>query len=81
MPKVHVIPVDFHHSEGLTIVTFDGTEGEGEGVGGFSSKQTYNYTKVLLKKLILAEDFWKKSSQNHNSQLESQVVKRLSAYL
>lgn len=42
-------------------LTFYGTEGEeeGEGVGGFSSKQTYNYTytKVLLKKLMLAEDF------------------------
>lgn len=55
--------------------------GGGGGVGVFSSKQTYSYTKVLLKKLILAEDFWKKSSQNHNSQLESQVVKRLSGYL
>ena len=55
--------------------------GGGEGVGGFSSEQTYNFTKVLLKTLILAEDFWKKSTQNHNSQLESQVVKRLSGYL
>ena len=30
-----------------------GGEAEGEGVGVFSSKQTYNYTKELLKKLIL----------------------------
>ena len=61
MPKVHVIPVDFQHSQGLTIGLLMGRTGRGSGGGGgvgvFSSKQTYSYTKVLLKKLILAEDF------------------------
>ena len=56
MPKVHAMPVNFQQFSRTDYLTFDGTEGEGEGMGGFSSKQTYNYTKVLLKKLILAKD-------------------------
>ena len=39
MPKVHMIPVDFQHSQGLTIGLFMGRRGRGRGVVDFPANK------------------------------------------